>query len=106
MKKDKIYILASEAKQPAKSIQLLISEFKDTIDTLETQLNIPFTLFQDGKSEAYYVDCHMSSYTVKDILDYEASLDPDEQEDIKANREFLPLHKLFLKMQNDAKKGR
>ena len=106
MKKDPIFVLAPEAKQPSKPIQSLIDDFRESIETLESQFNTPFTLFQDGKSEAYYIDCHISALTVKDKLDYEASLDPDEQDEIKANREFLPLHKLFLKMQDDAKKGR
>jgi len=106
MGKRKDFTLAPEAKQPSKTIQSLISEFNDSIETLESIINIPFTLFQDGKSEAYYIDCHISASTIKDKLDYEASLDPEEQDEIKANREFLPLHKLFVKMQDDAKKGR
>jgi len=106
MKNIKTFSLAPETKQPSKTIMQLIDDFKESIETLENLLNVPFTLFQDGKSESYYTDCHMSASTVKDILDYEASLDPDEQDDIKANRGFLPLHKLFLKMQDDAKKGR
>ncbi|MBK6912441.1 MAG: hypothetical protein IPH11_01705 [Ignavibacteriales bacterium] len=106
MKKNTIFILAPEAKQPPKPIQSLIDDYRESIETLESEFNTPFTLFQDGKSEAYYIDCHISALTVKDKLDYEASLDPDEQDEIKANREFLPLHKLFLKMQDDAKNGR
>ena len=43
---------------------------------------------------------------MSDLLDYDASLDPDEQDDIKANRSLQSLHKLFQKMQEDAKKGR
>ncbi|HEY5124579.1 MAG TPA: hypothetical protein VIK14_12670 [Ignavibacteria bacterium] len=106
MKNITTYNLAPETKKPTSVIIKLIIDFKDNIETLESNNNLPFTLFQDGKSEAYYIDCHISAETIKDILDYEASLDPEEQEDIKANRGFLPLHKLFLKMKEDAKKGR
>lgn len=63
-------------------------------------------LFQDGKSGSFYIDCHILSGNVVGLLDYEASLDPDEQEDIKANRSLQSLHKLFHNMQEDAKRGR
>ena len=106
MKTNNAYYLAPGTPQPNKNIDKLVLDFREGIESLESKKEIPFSLFQDGKSESYYIDCHMSSNSVKDLLDYEASLDPDEQEDIKANRSFLPLHKLFLKMQDDAKRGR
>lgn len=106
MKSNKSFILAPEANQPSKVIKQLIEDFKESIETLDKELNKPFVLFQDGKSQAFYIDCHISSTVVESILDYEAALDPDEQEDYKANRELLPFHKLFIKMKDDASNGR
>lgn len=93
-------------KKPNAEIIQLIEEFRYKIETLEKSFNVPFILFQDGKSEAYFIDCHISAENISDLLDYEASLDPEEQEDLKANRTFQPFHKMFKKMQEDANKGR
>lgn len=106
MKDNVFYILAPEAKKPSKSVEELVKQFHDEVETLETSMSQPFCLFQDGKSEAYYIDCHISANISRDIIDYEASLDPEEQEEFKANRSLLPFHKLFIKMQDDAKRGR
>jgi len=104
--KEDLFILFPDTKLPPSIIKKLIANFWSEIETFESKNEHPFFLLQDGKSEAYYVDCHLSASTISDKLDYEASLDPEEQDDIKANRSLLPLHKLFLKMQDDAKKGR
>ena len=106
MSKEKIFTLTADTKEPSAQIQKLLSEFRRNIETLESKTDISFPLFQDGKSEAYYIDCHILASNTVDVMDYEASLDPEEQEDFKANRTLLPFHKLFLKMQDDAKNGR
>jgi len=100
------YIIDVKAQQPPQNVSELISDFKNKIETLELKNKHPLVVFQDGKSGAYYIDCHISSSSVNNLLDYQASLDPDEQEEFKANRDLLPFHKAFLAMQEDAKKGR
>jgi len=104
--KDELFVQVPESKSPPNNVKKLIDIFRSEIESFESKNNYPFYLLQDGKNEAYYIDCHLSANNIIDKLDYEASLDPDEQEDIKANRSLLPLHKLFLKMQDDARKGR
>lgn len=99
------FLVVSPAKEPDGEIRRLIEDFAGQIETLEILNQLPLELFQDGKSGAYYIDCHILSTNVADLLGYEASLDPDEQEDIKANRSLQSLHKLFQKMQEDAKQG-
>jgi hypothetical protein len=99
MKKEDSFTLTADAKEPSASIQKLVEEFRNNIETLESKKEISFHLFQDGKSEAYYIDCHILANNSIDVLDYEASLDPEEQEDFKANRSLLPFHKLYIKMQ-------
>jgi len=100
------YVLVPPAKEPENSIKQLIADFRIQVETLESRNSQAFPLSQDGKSEAHFIDCHILSTTVSDLLDYEASLDPEEQEEIKANRDLQPLHKAFMRMQEDAKKGR
>lgn len=100
------YFTVQHTKKPSPSIVKLVLDFRKTIETLETKQNLPYALQQDGKSEAYFIDCHISSKNIVDLYDYEASLDPEEQDDIKANRDLQPFHKLFLKMIDDAQKGR
>ncbi|MFA5804129.1 MAG: hypothetical protein WC879_05760 [Melioribacteraceae bacterium] len=104
--KNDLFIQVPECKLPPKNIKILIENFRNDVESFESKNNYPFYLLQDGKSEAFYIDCHLSANNIIDKLDYEASLDPEEQDDIKANRSLLPLHKLFLKMQEDARKGR
>jgi hypothetical protein len=106
MKKTNVYALAPNATSPSAEITQLIIELWNNIETVEKKSNIPFLLYQDGRNESYYTDCHISAAVVAELFDYEASLDQDEQDDIKANRDFSPFHKLFLKMQDDAIKGR
>jgi len=91
---------------PSETIQRMVKKFRESIPTLEQRLNLPFVLFQDGKSKAYFVDIHIASEDIGGNLDYEASLDPEDQEEYKANRNLLPFHAIFLKMQKDAKQGR
>ncbi len=107
MNKPKIkYVIVLPAKDPEKEVGRLVDDFANQIEILEVVNQTPLQLFQDGKSGAYYTDCHILSTNVSDLLDYEASLDPDDQDDIKANRSLQSLHRLFQKMQDDAKRGR
>ncbi len=106
MKKNALYQLDSFSKEPNTEIQKLLEEFGNNIETIEKKKKIPLILFQDGRNEAYYIDCHIEANTTVELFDYEASLDQEEQDDIKANRNLLPFHKLFIKMQDDAIKGR
>jgi hypothetical protein len=103
--KSKVLPVSPVSKIP-KETATLIDEFCGQIETLESKNGIALPLFQDGKSKAYFIDCHILSGDAVDLLDYEASLDPEEQEDIRANRSLQSLHKLFANMQDDAKKGR
>lgn len=108
MKKDsqKPYILISKSSEPSSEVKKCIDKFVVQIETLESHRRQPFFLFRDDKSGAYFFDCHILASNVSNLLDYEASLDPEEQDDYKANRDLNEFHKLFLKMKDDAKRGR
>jgi hypothetical protein len=83
-----------------------VNDFLKEISTLEVVKDSPIIIYQDGASKAYYIDCHILSIVASDLFDYDASLDPEEQEEIKANRDLQDFHKAFGKMKEDAKKGR
>ncbi|MFN0157085.1 MAG: hypothetical protein ACKVRP_03315 [Bacteroidota bacterium] len=87
-------------------IKKLIEDFSRLVDSVEISNGQQFHLFRDDKTGAFFIDCHILASSVTDLLDYEASLDPDEQEDLRANRELNEFHRLFLRMKDDAKRGR
>lgn len=83
-----------------------ITQFRDDIITFESQNKLPFILFQDGKSEAYYLECHIQASDVIPLIDLDAVLDPEEQEQFRLQRELQPGHRSFLRMISDAKENR
>lgn len=82
-----------------------VSEFLKQIKPLESDLNIPVVIFQDGKNASYYIKCSISTSNVCPFLDLNAKLEIG-QESFRANRELLLEHNTFLKMVSDAKEGR
>ncbi len=100
------FVKDSNSKDPSSQVVELIRDFKEKVETLEVKNNHVLTLFQDGKSGAFYFDCHIAASSAVSLLDYEASLDPEEQEEFQANRNLLPFHRAFQAMMDDAKRGR
>lgn len=80
--------------------------FWRSIETVEREKSIVPIVFQDKKSGAFYIECHIKASIAKKLLDIDTALDPEEQQEYRANRDLLPLHKAFLRMIQDAKKGR
>jgi len=80
--------------------------FRDQVPTFERSNNIPYVLSQDGKSRAYYFLCHMPAKEALDLVDYDAVIDPEEQEEYRANREILVGHRSYSNMIVDAQNGR
>jgi len=89
-----------------KNVEEEFLNFWDTIETVEKKLNIKPVIFQDGKSKAFYIECHIPASVNHSLLDINAELDPEEQSEYRANRELQPQHKAFKKMLSDAKAGR
>jgi len=98
--------LDDNAQQPPQKVLSLLEDFRKSIPTLEREHKIPFILFQDGKSGGYYIECHIEGKVAVPLMDYDAVLDPDQQEEFRANRALKPWHTAFKVMQSDAKKGR
>lgn len=95
----------SGSPMPAVIVKQLES-FRDQIPTFERINNIPYILSQDGKSVAYYFMCHIPAKQAIDLIDYEAVIDPDEQDEYRANREVLQDHRSYNTMIADAQSGR
>lgn len=83
-----------------------IESFRDQIPTFERSNNIPYVLSRDGRSGAYYFLCHIPAKEAVELLDYNAAIDPTEQEEYRANREILGDHRAFTTMIADAQAGR
>lgn len=101
-----LFILDDNAKHPMPKVLSLLEDFRKNIPTLESKQKIPLVLFQDGKNGGYYIECHIEGKVAVPLMDYDAVLDPDQQEEFRANRALKPWHVAFIIMQSDAKKGR
>jgi hypothetical protein len=83
-----------------------VSGFLNQVKTLETHLEVPVVIFQDGVSKAYYIKCSITASGVAQLIDLDAKLDLDSAENFRSNRELLLQNRTFLKMKEDAQKGR
>jgi len=94
------------ATPPNPDVIEMIGQFKEEISSLESEKGLPFILFQDGKSQAYYIECHLNASLALPLIDFDATLDPEEQEEFRLQRELQPTHRLFLRMILDAIENR
>ena len=83
-----------------------VQSFSTKIPLLETTNNLPLVLLLDGKSKAFYCECHIRAVDLLNKVDIDAVIDPDLQEEFRANRELEPTNFYFLQMVDDAKKHR
>jgi len=100
------YILGYGATEPEEDIIEILHQFRTEIPTLESQKDLPFLLLQDGKSEAYYTECHIAASEAIHLADLDAVLDPEEQEQFRLQRELQPTNRAFLAMCSDATENR
>jgi hypothetical protein len=103
---DKDYLLGENTPKSPGIVDALIAEFRDGIVTLEFRMKLPFVLLQDGKSQAYYVECHIQASIAIPLIDLDATLDPEEQEQFRLQRELQPNNPVFLRMCSDAIENR
>lgn len=100
------FVLGKNTPNPNESVEDLISVFMSEIETMESMKKVPFILFQDGKSRAYYIECHIQASIGMPLIDNDAVLDPDEQEQFRLQRELQPNNPAFLRMCSDAIENR
>jgi hypothetical protein len=71
-----LFDLAPLASQPRNQVQLQLLQLKREAPEIWETSRIPFTLQQDGKSDAYFVECHVPAWRLEELLDFDAILDP------------------------------
>jgi len=83
-----------------------IEKFMGEVETLETKLQMPIVVYQDGCNDSYYIKCSLLAADAKKLCDLKAKLDVSSQDSYKANRDLLLENNTYLKMAADAVKGR
>lgn len=100
------YVIPSTIK-PNKEVIEKVDSFLAKFKPLEIENNVPLLLYFDEKSKAYYFICHVNGETLSDSCDYEATIDPDDEDEVyKLNRDITEDQAAFKFMQKDASDGR
>ena len=99
-------ILFEENAKKSEKIEALVSGFLKEVSTLETKLDVPIVIFQDGVNNSYYIKCQVLANVASKIIDLNAKIKARDPESFRANRELMLKHTTYLKMELDASKGR
>ena len=83
-----------------------VHKFLEQIETREYQIDSPIIIYQDGKSNSYYINCSIPANVVCSLLDLNARLDPSSDASFRANRELWLKHHTYQRMRTDAEQGR
>jgi len=83
-------------------IEELITKFIKTFKPLESD----FIVMTDYSTKAYYIEVHLLADKLIKLSTIDVPLDPDEQVEYRANRDVVEDHAAFIRMKDDAKKGR
>ncbi len=103
---ERSYVTPSTLK-PNQEIIDKVNSFLNKYKPLEIENGIPLLLYFDEKSKAYYFVCHLDGGTLSENCDYEATLDPDDEDEIyKLNRDITEDQVAFKFMEKDAQDGR
>lgn len=99
-------ILFEKNSKNSDNIKKLVSSFLNDISTLENEHNMPIVIFQDGANNSYFIKCNILASVASNIIDLNAKIDANDPECFRSNRELMLKHTTYLKMKNDASKGR
>jgi len=99
-------ILFEENAKKSEKIEELVSIFLKEVSTLETKLDVPMVIFQDGVNNSYYIKCQISARIASKIIDLNAKIKAKDPGSFRSNRELMLEHTTYLKMELDASKGR
>ena len=91
---------------PPEAVLSVAGDFLDRFKPYECENRVPLLLLCDNKSQAFYVVCHLQGDVIASKSDTDATLDPDESEDYKLNREIYTDNFAYRKMVTDASQGR
>jgi hypothetical protein len=81
----------------------LVDEFVKICSPVESA---KLLVFVDAKTKARYCECHLQAKRIIELGTIDVPLDPDEQQDYRANREVVEDHIAYEKMKDDAKNRR
>lgn len=81
-------------------VDALVAEFVADCDPLEK--NDVFTIFVDARTGARFCECHIRASALIPLATIDVPLDPEEQEEYRANRELVTSHQAFEDMKDDA----
>jgi hypothetical protein len=103
---DNLYIIPPTI-TPSQEVIEKVDSFLAKYKPLEIENNVPLLLYFDEKSKAYYFICHIDGKTLSDNCDYEATIDPDDEDEVyKLNRDITEDQAAFKFMEKDASDGR
>jgi hypothetical protein len=77
----------------------LVNEFLDVSDPVEKHL---IYVFVDARNGARFCECHIRASKLVPLATTDVPLDPEEQEEYRANRELITSHQAFENMKDDA----
>ena len=87
-------------------IDSAILEFISRIPLVQNKRSIPLLISKDKKSNSFFAECRVKASDLIKYTDQDLSIDPELQEEYKANRKLEPDNRYFLQMVEDAKNGR
>jgi len=99
-------ILLVESAKKSEDIERLVFSFFKDVSTLESEIDIPVVIFQDGVNNSYYIECHILGSVASKIIDLNAKINTKDSESFRSSRELMLKHTTYLKMKLDASKGR
>jgi len=100
-------LLIAENLSPASAVRHKAEIFLKNFKPLEASSGAKLLLHCDERSGAYYVCCHLSGGVLTEECDTDATIDPDEDDDVyRLNREVTEDQAAYVQMEQDARGGR
>ncbi|HCU35992.1 MAG TPA: hypothetical protein DGT21_11255 [Armatimonadetes bacterium] len=87
---------------PPRKIIALINGFIKSLQPHEASIDVPIVLLRDNRTGAWFTECHLQAGPLVALSTTDVPLDPEEQEDYRANREIVSTSPEYRKMIDDA----
>lgn len=95
-------VIAEDIASTVADVDALVTEFFDECEPLE---NILYVL-ADVRNLSRFCECHIPAHKLVPLATVDVPLDPEEQREIRANRDLVIAHQAFADMKDDADKRR
>lgn len=97
-------VLPDDLKDKIAVPESLVLEFIKTLEPFENVDTLH--LFVDARTSALYSECHVKADKLISLATTDVPLDPEDQQEYRANRDIVADHSAFLAMKEDAKRHR